>query len=131
CQKICAGWPAGTTSDTANTLACRVYHASLVASGAPAAVHCPHAGPFGGDACGTHCVDFCELALATCGSAAFSSAGACTGACASWPRATPQVTASGPTSGNTFDCRAYELTAAVTSPGAHCANVASVSVPCR
>jgi hypothetical protein len=44
--------PVGREGDMAgNTLECRIYHAG-VAVMAPA-VHCPHAGPSGGDVCGT------------------------------------------------------------------------------
>lgn len=54
CNAWCstANIPAGTVGAVdGNTLECRIYHAG-VAMGMPA-MHCPHAGPSGGDVCGT------------------------------------------------------------------------------
>jgi hypothetical protein len=57
CTSYCttaAGWPAGTTGATSgNTIACRTYHATAAA--ADPVFHCPHAGPTGGNLCGTYC----------------------------------------------------------------------------
>lgn len=54
CTSWCAGAriPTGTAGEmSGNTLECRIYHAG-VARMMPA-VHCPHAGPTGGEVCGT------------------------------------------------------------------------------
>ena len=57
--------PAGTANDKAeNTIGCRTYHAG--AAGTDAALHCPHAGKTGGNACGTWCDNYCHLVDKSC-----------------------------------------------------------------
>ena len=53
CLAYCNGarWPDGAATDqSGNTIACRIYH-SGAAKDDPT-IHCPHAGPSGGDVCG-------------------------------------------------------------------------------
>jgi hypothetical protein len=55
CMAYCARarWPEGTAGDMdGNTIACRIYHGGAPAASDPA-THCPHAGPSGGNVCGT------------------------------------------------------------------------------
>jgi hypothetical protein len=142
CKKICADLPLGDSGDTAsNTVACRFYHA-----GAPAqqsrTFHCPHAGPFGGDTCGTRCGAFCLLAGAQCGQA-FTDAGSCDAACGSTFKFSNAPEAggespTGPSTGNTLNCREYHLVQAFGSAGTECANIgktppadSGVAFPCR
>src|SRR2546430_1085986 len=62
CQTYCttaAGWPAGMKDATSgNTIGCRLYHATAAA--ADPVFHCPHAGPTGGNLCGTWCENYCQ-----------------------------------------------------------------------
>ncbi len=56
----------GTKGDTdGNTLACRIYHGNAPAAGDPA-THCVHAGPTGGNVCGSWCENYCDLSLELC-----------------------------------------------------------------
>jgi hypothetical protein len=66
CMNVCAAFKTGVYADGDDTLGCRIYHADNVKQPSDELVHCPHAGPFGGDACGTRCADYCALALALC-----------------------------------------------------------------
>src|SRR2546429_8908667 len=63
CNTYCttsAAWLPGTTGATSgNTVGCRLYHAGAAA--AEPALHCPHAGPTGGNTCGTWCENYCQL----------------------------------------------------------------------
>jgi hypothetical protein len=55
CVSYCEGakWDPGVAgAQDGNSLACRVYHVGVAAMMAPE-VHCPHAGPSGGDVCGS------------------------------------------------------------------------------
>ena len=57
CNTYCSSashWPAGMTGDTSgDTIGCRLYHAGAAA--ADPVLHCPHAGPTGGNVCGSWC----------------------------------------------------------------------------
>ena len=44
---------------TGNTIGCRLYHAGAAA--ADPVLHCPHAGPTGGNVCGSWCDNYCQL----------------------------------------------------------------------
>jgi len=74
CESYCGtsnSWPDGVTGATSgNTGACRVTHVALAAAATDAAtktLHCGHAGPSGGNTCGTWCENYCFLALKNCG----------------------------------------------------------------
>jgi hypothetical protein len=127
CQKACGFMTQGTYGDTADSVGCRQYHAGNT----PLETHCPHAGPFGGDVCGEHCDAFCEIAVGACPTA-FADAASCKAACAAWTRDTSTpVSSAGPTSGNTFDCRAYHLTAALQNATTHCPHIVDASPVCK
>jgi hypothetical protein len=51
CEASCADFPLGDPSATSgNSLACRIYHATVAGKSEPE-VHCPHASPDGGGVC--------------------------------------------------------------------------------
>jgi hypothetical protein len=115
--------PAHEPADT-NTLNCRVWHANAARLGTPH-VHCPHAGPLGGDVCDDNadpCVPFCAMDLAFCTgpNAVYASNDECLAACRPNPDAgyagyPYQVSVSDPevtdlqSGGNTLNCRIYHL----------------------
>jgi len=125
CAMGCVSLTLGTLGETADSVGCRLAQAND-----GGALHCAAAGPFGGDVCGTHCEAFCQLALATC-PGVFADAKGCSAACQTWVRAPMRVHATGPTSGDTFDCRAYHLSAAISAPSVHCTHIGESSPPCR
>lgn len=127
CLAMCAKLPVGTAGDTTgNTLGCRLYHAGVAASSPDAgAIHCGHAGPYGGDVCGDKCAGFCSIAVATCGDAGFD--GGCTADCANFAfDGGPYGTTYEPTSGDSLSCRYYHLRAAQTAAATHCPHIATV-----
>jgi hypothetical protein len=109
CNSYCstnAKWPVGTATDTSgNTLGCRSYHA--VAAMTNPILHCPHAGPSGGNTCGSWCDNYCQLALANCTGAnkLYDTTAACMTACA------PLSTQGFPNdaTGNTVQCRIFHV----------------------
>ncbi len=107
--------PLGTSADmSGHTVGCRTYHATVaVAQNAPE-IHCPHAGPSGGDVCGSWCENYCHLAMLNCtGSVAlYSSETECFATCAQIP-ATGRAN---DTSGDTVQCRIHHLGLAGTEP---------------
>ena len=109
CLQYCqtsAQLPAGTSADTSgNTIGCRTYHAG-VAMDDPA-THCVHAGPSGGDVCGSWCENFCHLADTNCSgdSPLFGSGEACMTACGGFVSSAD----SGATEGDSVQCRIYHL----------------------
>jgi hypothetical protein len=86
CLNYCKSWagiPAGSDGATSgNSAACRTYHAGVAATGATA-THCNHAGPTGGDTCGSWCENYCHLALRNCTGSLklYDSESACMTAC--------------------------------------------------
>lgn len=125
CNSYCtsaAGWPAGMIGDTSgNTIGCRLYHAGAAA--ADPVVHCPHAGPTGGNVCGPWCDNYCQLMAKNCtGANAVYDAATCMSKCAMLGT---QGHAND-TSGNTVQCRIYYLGLAATDPTA-CANAFQVA----
>jgi len=128
CLTVCnewAGWDAGNDGDqSGNTIACRLYHANAAASTMPdaAATHCPHAGPSGGNVCGTWCENYCDLSARNCAdsNAIYASEAECTATCAGLTdTAPPNIT-----DGNSVQCRIYHLQVAGSDPpdsaGIHC-----------
>jgi hypothetical protein len=88
CMNTCQLLPMGTYGETANSVGCRQYHASL-ASMDPV-THCPHAGAGGGDLCGSRCDDYCTLVMAHCTMAngadpPYGSQADCMSACTAYP----------------------------------------------
>jgi hypothetical protein len=106
-------WSEGTAgAASGNSVACRTYHGGAPAV-ANAALHCPHAGPSGGNACGDWCENYCDLALAACTGAnqLFGDRATCLTQCGTL--ATTGVPNA--TSGNTVQCRIYHLGVASSS----------------
>jgi hypothetical protein len=137
CMESCLTFPAGTAGATSgNSLACRAYHVGAAAA-APA-THCAHANAFGGregeESCGDRCDNFCQLAVATCATQ-FPTAAACKTACTGWGLSTTTNKEYGNQAvkgGNSYNCRAYHLTAALTDPVGHCGHtVGGAGTPCN
>ena len=130
CMAMCAKMALGAPPDTSNdTVACRQFNASA-AAGSPA-IDCPRAGPTGADQCGAdHCVAWCALDIALCGTMAYADQASCVSACHSFAYSMRQDIAQ--TSGNTMNCRIYHLEAAYTLGAAdvafHCPHTGSPSV---
>ncbi len=130
CLESCSSLPDGLASDTGgNTVGCRTYHAG-VAMGAPAA-HCPHAGPGGAGVCGADCEGFCAIALGACtgGNQVYASLAACLSECGNFPTSPPYNASV--TSGDSFACRMYHLTAASVDPAGHCSHIPEASPTCQ
>jgi hypothetical protein len=145
CMAVCTSFPLGAATDTSgNTLGCRLYHAGAAAS--DATTHCNHAGITGGDkdptdsaagTCGEGCEAFCNEAVIACttatspgGSAPYATKAACMTDCKTFPAATNTFSTAA-TSGDTFNCRAYHLTAASVTPDPHCGHIKKVSPTCQ
>jgi hypothetical protein len=119
-----------------DTIVCRTTHAGYaVATPFP---HCWHAGPYGYDVCGDQCEAFCILADTVCAGTYLD----CKTRCATFKKvaapateraAVGAYTASGPTTGNTLDCREYYLGLALegTDKKAACANAGDLSAACK
>jgi hypothetical protein len=154
CMNACSFFSVGTAADTGgDTLGCRIYHTGL-AKTLPVP-HCWHAGPYGFGVCGKSVDTFCELALDWCspdagyvnadggpGTPPYSSVTACTTAANGYTTldagAAPSAfNATGPGSGNTFDCRLYHLANAMNSAAGggaqttHCPHAGEMSAPCQ
>ncbi|WP_437275628.1 hypothetical protein WME90_30825 [Sorangium sp. So ce375] len=126
CEAFCANLPEGTAGDTTgNSLACRAYHADAAKTDAP--THCIHAGPSGGDVCGTAIETFCEVAPAACPEV-YADKAACDAEAAGFDNAAPYT---GPGSmGDTLACRLYHLTEAAALAVAHCPHIGESSPVC-
>ena len=120
CLTYCADWgalPLGLVGDTeGNTVGCRQYHAGAAAEGDEEAIaHCAHAGPSGGDVCGTWCDNYCHLALENCAvgdEALFGDADSCSAACEGYPTDGEP----GATEGDSVQCKIYHLGVAGSDP---------------
>ncbi|HEY2515937.1 MAG TPA: hypothetical protein VGI39_33935 [Polyangiaceae bacterium] len=148
CQAMCKHFETGTPGDTTqDSLACRTYHSHAAAMDPN--YHCRHAGPLGGEVCGTDlCESFCALGFALCQELLPYDGGqlGCQSACTAANFPYMQVDAgdigyeSGGqfiefTSGNTFNCRIYHLEAAYEPNNdqartTHCPHIAVTSPTC-
>ncbi len=122
CVEYCtnvAAFELGADGDqTGNTVGCRSYHAGVASTTDPD-VHCAHAGPTGGAACGTWCENYCHLAEKNCteDNALYADDAACATACEAFR--TDGVI--GDATGDTVQCRMYHLgTPASGDPTTHC-----------
>lgn len=121
-ETVCMGYcenfgeiPLGIIGDRSeNTVACRIYHATVAVATASPEEHCPHAGPSGGDHCGSWCENYCYLALRNCNgpSKLYDSEDECVAAC-------PDFSLDGDAGddkGDTIQCRIHHLGLAGTEP---------------
>lgn len=139
CLAFCAHLPEGKAGEIgAATLACRQYYAGNPSRTDPAQ-HCRAAGPFGGDnACGSRCKAFCDVALSACGSVAnppYATQPDCQSACTGYVFLDPTVDGggegpTGPSTGDTLNCRLYWLREAVMDAGA-CSAIRQQSDTCK
>jgi hypothetical protein len=139
CLAFCGHLPKGKGGEVGgNSVACRQYYA-----GSPARLdatgYCLAAGPFGGGVCGDRCQSFCELTLDACspeaGAAPYASYPDCQSACVGFVYRDGGVDGggeppTGPSSGDTLNCRLYYARAAV-ADGTTCADLAVDSGACR
>ncbi len=137
CMGVCATFDPGTIDDKSGaTLGCHLYHGGVPAAGDPA-THCAHAGPLGGGSCGNDCDNFCEIAVAVCGSQAtppYADVAACKTACEGFADTTAVPYSAKVNSGDSLACRMYHLSVAASSVDAattHCPHVAAVSSQCN
>jgi hypothetical protein len=136
------GWASGAAGDTSgDTIGCRTYHAGVAAtSAASATIHCPHAGPTGGNTCGGWLDVYCDLAVRNCTGAnqIYASVAACKAdAGVTGLALTGAVNATG---GNNVQCRIWHLGKAgetAAAPATHCphakipsVNAAGAAGPC-
>ncbi len=121
CLKMCAGIPGGDAGATmGDTLACRVYHATVASQSAMnATTHCPHAGPYGLGQCGNECEDFCARYATGCpGNMSYGNT--CVTTCNSFAHSDGGVLDT--TGAPTINCREYHLENAYANDGGggHC-----------
>jgi hypothetical protein len=162
CQSLCPHFKSvsyGTVDDTAvislaeaddpsqfdasaDSLNCRLWHVNFAITTQMPILHCPHAGPLGGEKCGGDpCAKFCELEMAACKDVPQYDSGAdCLNACrpdAGYPGFPYLVGAEGGvgtvTAGNTLDCRMYHTEAALKKdpnegPSFHCPHTGNPSL---
>jgi len=125
CQAYCSTFDdSGSVGDASgNTVQCRIYHAVIAEQDGP--LHCPHAGPSGGDVCGTWCDVYCDASANTC-PGEYADDGECQSACAGFDDSGRP----GDIAGDTVQCRIYHLGVAQESqdPGTHCPHAAEVPV---
>ncbi len=145
CLAFCARLPPGKAGDNdGNSVACRQLYAGSPAR-TDSAKFCGAAGPFGGGGiCGERCPIFCELAVGACAAAGtgpdasappYGSYADCQTTCLGFAYKDGGVDgggelATGPTSGNTLNCRLYYLRGAVTY-GQSCENLGPQSPACE
>ena len=129
CLSTCEAMPLGDqATHSGHTIMCRTFTAAI-AELTPA-FNCAKAGPGGDGTCGGNCESFCAMAdeICTDDNQAFASIAECMGACTFY-NTTPVYDASR-TSGDTFACRLYHLTAASNDPRTHCAHIGPTSPVC-
>lgn len=125
CEGV-GGWDTGAAGDdSGNSIACRIYHGNAPAAADPA-MHCNHAGPSGGNVCGSWCDVYCNLGFEHCAgpNKLYDDEAACQTACA-------DISADGSPGDIEYDtvqCRIYHLGApAASMPDAHCSHGAEVA----
>lgn len=143
CLAFCGRFAEGKPGETdTNTLACRAYYAGSPAKTDPGK-YCAAAGPWGGGICGDRCNAFCQLAVSACDPdagttaqvAPYASYPDCATECAGYAFRDAGADGggegpSGPSSGDTLNCRLYELRKVIVL-GDSCAAIAADSGVCR
>ena len=127
CLAQCNQWPEGSLdASSGDSLGCRLYHATVADSTDPA-VHCPHAGPSGGEIAdmpvcvddgAPDCASYCTVYFQNCtgdNDVYAGDADACATACKGWYAGAKEDTA-----GDTIGCRTYHAGAALGDPALHC-----------
>lgn len=130
CKSMCAKFNVGKSSDTSgDTLGCRAYHTGAAGGLIPGSTpdpntHCTHSGPYGGNQCGdTRCSDWCELALAQCGTVTgvpFTDTTSCMSVCTAAAPLDVSIPELSPSAVGKMNCLEYHLEAAFTDPTTHC-----------
>lgn len=133
CKAFCATWPAGDAAKhQGDTVACHAYHAGAPAAG-DADPHCYHAGPSGDGQCGAKpCDDFCAAAVKLCAGPqeVWKDEASCKTDCAGFAASGHGFSTDAKT-GDTLECRLYQLTVAATDPVGHCASIGKSSTACK
>jgi hypothetical protein len=152
CMTACAFIPAGATGDTSDSIACRTANlAKAAAAGANSYPLCLQGGPDMQGACGDEHGTFCNLAVQYC-PGSYTDATTCQNIASQLTEVTPTNLGTSPnayTAGNysamgvakadTFECRFYQLIAAMDGADAatqkanaamYCPSVANVSPNC-
>lgn len=115
CVRYCeerAALPAGREGDeTGNSVSCRFTHTGFAEENPPEslATHCGHAGPTGGDLCGSWCTNYCHLALLNCPELFDSEQAFCQSECEAAITAIPVNGGPADTEGDTIQCRLTHL----------------------
>jgi len=131
CMSMCTnGIPndAGAGAQSGDSLACRMYHLSVAATGGTNAdTHCPHAGPYGYGLCGSLCEDFCKqffTSICKTDTTAYANIDACHVYCNSAAGADASAGAPGNSASSpAMLCREYHLENAIQTGGTgggHC-----------
>lgn len=113
-----------------NSVNCRLTHTGFASRNPPDSLvtHCPHAGPTGGNTCGTWCENYCHAAVLNCSSHLFDGELAeCLNVCGAELANVGQDGATGDTSGNTIQCRLTYLALAGGEAGERPDNCAAAS----
>lgn len=115
CIRYCeerAALPAGEEDEEeGNTISCRFAHTGYAQENPPQSLstHCPHAGPTGGDLCGSWCENYCHLALLNCPELFDQERAFCESECEARIEAIPKAGRVNDTEGNTIQCRLNHL----------------------
>lgn len=133
CKAFCATWSIGDAAKhQGDTVACHAYHAGAPAQGDPDP-HCYHAGPSGDGQCGaTACDDFCAAAVQLCTGPqeVWKDEASCKTDCVGFAASGHGFSTDAKT-GDTLECRLYQLTVAATHPVGHCSSVGKSSTACK
>jgi len=117
-----------------DTFTCRNYHAGLAGTLGPIP-HCSHAGPSGGNTCGSPCQAYCDAMMGVCSTTGLTTDGlltyaSCMSACGDIPYSTPANSsvvfaydATGEPSADNLLCRLYHgATNGFIQPVPHCSH---------
>lgn len=139
CMTMCtSGIPndAGAGATSGDSLACRMYHVSVAATDSSnAAIHCPHAGPYGYGQCGSICEDFCQQWFTSnCAgtTSGYATRDVCNTYCNGAPGSDAGAGAPGqPSTTPAMLCKEYHLENAIKTGGdgggGHCGHAGAVS----
>jgi hypothetical protein len=118
CVTHCNEWAAWNTGPEGNRefndIECRLSHALSAGAGENVPANCERAGPTGGNACGTLCVNYCDMLARNCADnpEVLLPRDECLRQCGNLD----QDGRPGDATGNTVQCRLHHLTLAAHSP---------------